>query len=189
MFFRRRSNDFNLNKTIEGCIKRRALDQKALFDAYGNFAKNICLRYAANEDEAEEMVSDGFLKVFNNIEKYDPKQAFDAWFRTIMVNTAIDYFRRYHSKIDFTDLDSAREIKDNEDEIDLLSTDEILAFVQRLSPVYRTVFSLYVVEGFSYAEIAEKVGVTEGAVRSNVSKARAKLQEWISDYVVRQSKI
>lgn len=189
MLFRRRNKNFNLPKTLEGCIRRNPLAQKELFDSYANFAKGVCLRYASNEIEAEEMVSDGFLKVFNKIEKYNNLQPFDAWFRTIMINTSIDYFRKNHSRIDFTDLEYAHETVSNDAELDLLSTDEIMAFIQKLSPVYRTIFSLFAIDGYSYTEIAEMLGITEGGVRANMFKARTKLQEWIRDYLARQSKI
>lgn len=189
MLFRRRNKNFNLLKIIEGCVRRKPLAQKELFDVFAHSAKSICLRYSANEAEAEEMISDGFLKIFKNIDKYDTMQPFEAWFRTIMINTAIDYFRKNHSRIDFTDLENAHEVANNDSELDLLSTDEIMAFIQKLSPVYRTIFSLFAVDGYSYAEISQMLGITEGGVRANMFKARANLQQWIKDYLARQSKI
>ena len=186
VLFRRRNKNFNLLKIIEGCVRRKSLAQKELFDAFSCAAKNICLRYSANEGEAEEMISDGFLKIFNNIEKYDIKQPFEAWFRTIMINTAIDYFRKNHSRINFTDLEYAHELVSNDKELDLLSTEEIMAFIQKLSPVYRTIFSLFAVDGYSYAEISQMLGITEGGVRANMYKARTNLQKWIRDYLARQ---
>lgn len=189
MFFKRRNKHFDLPRTIEGCISQKSLAQKELFEHYANFAKNICLRYASNDEEAEEMVSDGFIKVFKNIDRYDAKQAFDAWFRTLMVNAAIDYFRKHHNRIEFTDLSDAHEIENDEKHLDLLTVDEIMEFVQKLTPVYRTVFSLSVIDGYSHTEIADLLGVTESAVRANLVKARGKLQEWITVYLSRQSKI
>lgn len=188
MFFKRRNKHFDLPDTIKGCVSRKPLAQKELFDHYANFAKNICLRYAANDEEAEEMVSDGFIKVFKNIDRYDAGQVFDAWFRTLMVNAAIDYFRKHHHRIEFTDLSDAHEIENDEKHLDLLTVDEIMEFVQKLSPVYRTVFSLSVIDGYSHTEIADLLGVTESAVRANLVKARGKLQEWINAYLLRQSK-
>ncbi|MBA4849232.1 RNA polymerase sigma factor [Emticicia sp. BO119] len=189
MFFKRRNKQFDLIKTIGGCKARKPLAQKELFDYYANYAKNICLRYSANDEEAEEMVSDGFIKVFNNIDRYDSKQVFDAWFRTVMVNAAIDYFRKHHSRVEFTDLSQAYEVENDERYLELMTVDEIMEFVQKLTPVYRTVFSLSVVDGYSHTEIATMLGVTESAVRANLVKARAKLQEWIQAYLSRQSKI
>jgi RNA polymerase sigma-70 factor (ECF subfamily) len=189
VFFKRRNKQFDLAKTIAGCIAKRPLAQKELFDSYASYAKNICLRYASNDEEAEEMVSDGFIKVFNNIDRYDSKQVFDAWFRTILVNAAIDYFRKHHARVEFTDLNQAQEIENDEKSLDLLTVEEIMDFVQKLSPVYRTVFSLSVIDGYSHTEIAGLLGVTESAVRANLVKARAKLQEWITAYLSRQSKI
>jgi RNA polymerase sigma-70 factor (ECF subfamily) len=189
VFFKRRNKQFDLPKTIEGCIAGKPLAQKELFDYYASYAKNICLRYSANDEEAEEMVSDGFVKVFNNINRYDTKQVFDAWFRTIMVNAAIDYFRKHHARVEFTDLNQAKEVENDEKHLELLTVDEIMEFVQKLTPVYRTVFSLSVIDGYSHTEIASLLGVTESAVRANLVKARAKLQEWIQAYLSRQSKI
>ena len=114
----------------------KPLAQKELFDYYANYAKNVCLRYAANDEEAEEMVSDGFVKIFNGIGRYDPKQVFDAWFRVIIVNAAIDYFRKHHSRIEFTDLSQAHEVENDETHLELLTIDEIMEFVQKLTPVY-----------------------------------------------------
>ncbi|GAB3521660.1 RNA polymerase sigma factor [Emticicia fontis] len=189
MFFKRRNKQFDLVKTIEGCIAGKSLAQKELFDNYANYAKNICLRYASNEEEAEEMVSDGFIKVFNSISRYDSKQVFDAWFRTIMVNAAIDYFRKHHARVEFTDLSYAEEVENDEKYLELLTVEEIMEFVQKLTPVYRAVFSLSVIDGYSHTEIASLLSVTESAVRANLAKARAKLQEWITAYLSRQSKI
>jgi RNA polymerase sigma-70 factor (ECF subfamily) len=188
VFFKRRNKYFDLPAIIEGCKSGRQLAQKELFDHYANFAKTICLRYAANDEEAEEMMSDGFIKVFKNIGRYDTGQVFDAWFRTLMVNAAIDYFRKHHSRIEFTDLGDAREVESDDEQLDLLTVDEIMAFVQKLTPVYRTVFSLSVIDGYSHSEIASLLGVTESAVRANLVKARGKLQEWIIAYLSRQSK-
>jgi RNA polymerase sigma-70 factor (ECF subfamily) len=189
VFFRKRNNRFDLQKTIEGCVAGKPLAQKQLFDHFAGFAKSICLRYAAHDEEAEEMVSDGFIKVFGNISRYNPGQVFEAWFRTVMVNAAIDYFRKHHARIELTDLDHASRAQADEEHLDLLTVDEIMDFVQKLSPVYRTVFSLAVVDGYSHTEIAGMLGVTESAVRANLSKARAKLQEWINEYLTRLSKI
>lgn len=189
VFFRKRNKVFDLQKTVEGCVAGRPLAQKQLFDRYAGFAKTICLRYVAHDEEAEEMVSDGFIKVFGSIGRYNTSQVFEAWFRTVMVNAAIDYFRKHHARIEFTDLDHAHGVKMDDAHLDLLTVDEIMDFVQKLSPVYRTVFSLSIVDGYSHQEIAGMLGVTESAVRANLAKARVKLQDWINEYLSRLSKI
>ncbi|AYQ31737.1 RNA polymerase sigma factor [Runella sp. SP2] len=194
MIFKKRTNAVTWQEILEGCLRREAKAQRQLFERYANFAKNTCLRYAQNEVEAEEMVSDGFLKVFDKIEKYDPAQPFEGWLKRLMVNTAIDYFRRNTHKISWVDVEDASQVpwvdSNYKDEyLMTITADEIMVFVQRLPMSYRTVFSLSVVEGYNHNEIAEMLGISESASRSNLSKAKAKLQSWISAYVVQQDEI
>jgi RNA polymerase sigma-70 factor (ECF subfamily) len=127
----------------------------------------------------EEIINDGFLKIFTNLSKYDTTQPFKAWLRTIMVNTAIDYYRsnqKYHLQITVDEI----EITDFDDDIiSQLSVEEIMGLVRKLSPTYRMVFILYVVEGYKHREIAERLGIQEGTSKSNLQDARIKLQEMI----------
>ncbi|GEO03388.1 DNA-directed RNA polymerase sigma-70 factor [Adhaeribacter aerolatus] len=166
-------------EVLAGCLKGKQSAQRQLFEQYYSFAKSICLRYAANTEEAEEMLNDGFLKVLAKLPYYDPSQPFEAWFRTVVVRTSIDYYRRNHLRISIIDIQDAPEIQFDDELIQKLSADEIMALVQKLPPAYRTAFSLYVVDGYSHAEIAEMLGINEGTSRSNLAKARLKLQEWI----------
>ena len=179
MFFRKNSKSFNLEEVLDGCLQGKPSAQKRLYEQYYSFAKGICLRYAANAEEAEEMVNDGFLKVLSKLHYYDRTQVFDAWFRTLIVRTSIDYFRRNHAKLLIIDIQEIPEVKYDDELLERLSADEILELVQKLPPAYRAVFSLYIVEGYSHAEISELLGINEGTSRSNLAKARLKMQEWI----------
>ena len=127
------------------------------------------------------MFDDGFLRVLNKISYYDPEQPFDAWFKTVMVHSAIDHFRRHKSPLTYTDIEDAYDLGESDDLLDRLAADDILAVVQQLSPAYRAVFSLYVVDGYSHPEIAQMLGIQEGTSRSNLAKARQKLQELLMD--------
>ncbi len=194
VIFKKKNNATTWQEILEGCLRREARAQRQLFERYANFAKNVCLRYAQNEAEAEEIASDGFLKVFDKIEKYDCTQPFEGWLKRIMINTAIDYYRRNLHKINWSDLDVASQVPYSDsfykdDYLMNITADEIMVFVQRLPVSYRTVFSLSVVEGYNHNEIAEMLGISESASRSNLSKAKAKLQSWISAYVVQQNEI
>ena len=134
------------------------------------------MRYTSNREECEEMINDSFLKMFNNLSKYDTTKPFKGWLKTILINTAIDYYRKrqYQSySIQIDDL----EIEDfNNDVISKISTDEIMKIVQQLPESYRIVFLLHVVEGFTHKEIAEKLQIGEGTSKSNLRDARKKLQ-------------
>lgn len=178
----RRSKKLALAEIIEGCRRERPTAQKQLFEAYYSFGVNICLRYAGSREEAEEMFDDGFLRILNKISYYDPEQPFDAWFRTVMVHSAIDHYRRHKPTLTHTDIDEAYEVGEADQVLEQLAADEIMAVVQKLPPAYRTVFCLYVVDGYSHPEIAQILGIHEGTSRSNLAKARQKLQELLIDW-------
>ena len=179
----RKSKSFDLVEVLEGCRSAKPSAQKQLFEHFYGLAKKICLRYAGSSDEVDEMINDGFLKVFAKINFYDPNQSFEAWFRTVLVRTCIDYYRKNSPKVSLIDIQNAPQIESNDRLVERMSADEILELVQKLPPSYRMVFSLYVVEGYSHAEIAEMLNINEGTSRSNLVKARLKMQEWVKIYI------
>jgi RNA polymerase sigma-70 factor, ECF subfamily len=166
----------DLDSIIAACLLKDQQAERALVKLFYSFVKGIAMRYAANTEEAEEIINDGFLKVFNNLVKYDHAKPFKGWLRTIVVNTAIDYYRKsqkYSHPVDIDDVD----VPDmNEDVISKISADEILSLVQQLPPSYRTVFTLYVIDGYNHREIADMLGIKEGTSKSNLQDARKKLQ-------------
>lgn len=183
----RRSKNLALPDILDGCRREKPAAQKQLFEAYYSFGVNICLRYAGSREEAEEMFDDGFLRVLNKLSYYDPEQPFDAWFRTVMVHSAIDHYRRNKSPLTYTDIDEAYDVGESDNLLEQLAADEIMAVVQQLPPAYRTVFSLHVVDGYSHPEIAQMLGIHEGTSRSNLAKARQKLQELLMDWTTTRS--
>ncbi len=181
MLFRRKKT-VDLPNVIEGCRHEKPAAQKQLFEAYYGLGVSICLRYADSREEAEEMFDDGFLRVLNKMGYYDPEQPFEAWFRTVMIHSAIDHYRRHKSPLTYIDIEDAYDIGETDNLLDRMAADEILAIVQQLPPACRTVFSLHVVDGYSHPEIARMLGIHEGTSRSNLAKARAKLQELLMDW-------
>ena len=144
----------------------------------------LCLRYTRNEEDAKEILQDGFLKIFNELSSFkilyeDMTGSLKAWTRQIMIYTAIDHFRknnkyRYYLKVEET----ALQLEDRgESIIDKLSYEEIINKVQHLSPVYRTVFNLYVIDGYKHEEIAKKLHISVGTSKSNLAKARINIQK------------
>ena len=180
MFFKKKTfSEDNLDSVIVACIDHNSQAQRTLIKLFLGYAKSICSRYSSNEQEVEEIINDGFLKVFTNLSKYDTTQPFKAWLRTIMVNTAIDYYRSNKKYLMQIAIDEVEVADFDDDVISQLSTDEIMGLVQKLSPTYRMVFMLYVVEGYKHREIAERLGIQEGTSKSNLQDARLKLQEMI----------
>ncbi|MCB0618996.1 MAG: RNA polymerase sigma factor [Saprospiraceae bacterium] len=161
---------------IEACIRKERWAQRVLYEEHYGKMMGVCLRYANNSDDALDILHEGFIKVFKHIAKYQPGTSLTAWIRRIMVNTAIDYYRK-NIRRRTEDLEQAYDVESPQaDAISQCTEKEILAAVQELSPAYRTVFNLYVIEGYSHKEIAELLDITESTSRSNLVKARLKLQ-------------
>jgi RNA polymerase sigma-70 factor, ECF subfamily len=180
LFFQKKTSFSNLEEIIDACLSDNNYAQRAMIKLFLGYAKSICLRYAANQEEAEEMVNDGFLKVFTNLKKYDRNQSFKAWLRTVFVNNAIDYYRKNNKFNSQTSGIENVEVESFDiDIISKISGEEILALVQRLSPVYKMVFTMYVIEGYNHREIGEKLGIQEGTSKSNLRDARQRLQAMI----------
>lgn len=153
---------------------------------------SICDRYTSREEDSSEILNDGFLKIFKEIHHFKPAytdvvSSFKGWLRKIMVYTAIDHFRKNNKHQNMSELDTAiiHLPAENETAIDKISYDEIIRFIQDLSPAYRAVLNLFVVEGFSHEEISEQLGISVGTSKSNLAKARKQLQK----ILFRQNKI
>ena len=143
----------------------------------------VCLPYGNTEFEAEEMVNDGFMKVFDRISSFDPNRAFKPWFRRIMINSAIDHIRSQRKHYLNEDIDTQLSVSGEDlSVIDAISAAELMSKVQELPPAYKSAFLLYVVEGFKHHEIAEKLGISEGTSKSNLAKAKKKLQESLRNW-------
>jgi RNA polymerase sigma-70 factor, ECF subfamily len=169
-----------LQKYVDLARQGKASGQRQLYQQLYGYGMSVCVRYGQNEAEAEEILNDGFLKAFKNLDKYAPTMPFRAWFRRILINTAIDYHRKYQKYRYTADLEQGQHaIADAADALSSLSATEILGLVQELAPSYRTVFNLYVVEGYKHKEIGEQLNITEATSRATFAVARQKLQQKI----------
>jgi RNA polymerase sigma-70 factor (ECF subfamily) len=183
LFFNKKSHfkSDDQESIINACLKGDQLAQKALISIYYSFAKNIGMRYVENKQEVDEIINDSFLKIFNNLAKYDHSQPFKAWIRKIIVNTAIDHFRK-NQQFNYNNQSNIEDIGDvevDENIISKISSEEILLLINKLSPSYRIVFNLFVIEGYTHREIADMLGISEGTSKSNLMDARKKLQALI----------
>ena len=173
---------------LEGCKRGQRDAQKKLYRIYYSYAMAIALRYSSNYDNAVEMTNDGFLKVYRDLKNFVPRYdntvaAFMGWFKKIVVNACIDHIRKYNRKemmatVDANNLTLADERETAEQ---MLQHKEIIKCIQQLSPIYKAVFNLHVIEGFSHAEIAEKLNISEGTSKSNLFKARQNLQQLLKE--------
>ncbi len=173
---------------IEACVAKERWAQKQLYEQNYSVLMGVCLRYSTNQDDALDILHEGFIKILNNIHKYQPGTSLIAWMRRIIVNTAIDYYRM-QSRRRTDDLDTAFNVQSSDpDALSRLTVQEIIKCIQQLSPAYRSVFNLYVVEGFSHKEIADILEITESTSRSNLVKARSKLKDLLAVTMGRNGK-
>lgn len=163
---------------IEGCKNQDRESQRLLFRHYYAFAYSVCVRYSGSVQEAKEVLNDGFLKVFKKIDLYDTNRSFEGWFRRILINTAIDHMRANKKHKNDVSIDQVEQGYDMEI-FSQMSYLEVLKLVQKLSPMYRTVFSLYVIDGYSHEEIADRLEISVGTSKSNLFKARRNLKEML----------
>ena len=171
--------DKQLHILLEKCLSKDRKAQKELYELYFGYALKICLRYANDRDEAIELVNDGFMKIFTKLHLYQPNYAFKGWLIRIMINTAIDFYRSKIKKLQMEDLEKVGNFKEQENILSGLQYQDIVRLVQKLSVAYRTVFNLFVIDGFSHLEISEKLSISIGTSKSNLFKARQQLKEMI----------
>lgn len=174
--------DVNIGLLIDQIKKSNEAAEYKLFRQYFSYIKSICIRYATNEDEVQEMVNDTFLKIFRHIEKYDPEFEFKPWIRKICINCCLTYNKKYFSEQIKVSLDDIREIETDkayESIADSLSPNECLLMLNKLTPQYRTVFNLFVFEDMKHHEIAGELNISVGTSKSNLNRAKSQLIEII----------
>ena len=149
---------------------------------------SICMRYCNLTEDAVEIVNDGFLKIFNSLHSFHPTyENFEislmAWIKKIMINTSIDHYRKNHKNHFYSEVNEEEHklFDDDESIIDRLSYKEILIIVQRLSPVYRAVFNLHVIDGHTHEEIGQQLNISVGTSKSNLSKAKLNIQKMLAE--------
>jgi len=174
-------NSIYFQEILEGCKSKSRRSQKELYKHFFGFSMKICLRYAESKDEAIEVVNDGFLKVFTNIQRFDGNRPFQSWLSTIMINTSIDHYRARLKRIKMEELNNNHDSEDTESILSKLNYNDLIQLVQKLSISYRTVFNLFVIDGYNHEEISQMLSISVGTSKSNLFKARQQLREMIRD--------
>ena len=179
-----------LGPIIDGCLAGERRSQQRVYELYYGRMLAVCLRYTKNTDQAKDILQDGFIKVFRSVDRFNRSGSFEGWVRRIMVNTAIDHFRRTKNAYlllgedrsieDVGDREEQDEPVDSEGEEDLdLKPADVINAMQKLTPAYRTVFNLYVFEEMSHKEIADLLGINVGTSKSNLAKAKMNLKKML----------
>ena len=168
---------------IKGCISGNRRMQELLYKKFSPKMYAICLRYAGNTDDAQDLLQEGFIKIYKNLDKFRSEGSFEGWMRRVFVNTSIEHFRR---KVNLNSI-TENEEKGIEDStwnvLDSLAEKDIIQLIQELSNGYRTVFNLYVVEGYSHKEIGDMLGISEGTSKSQLARAKMILQKKVNQFL------
>ncbi len=167
---------------IEGCKSGDRLSQKALYDALSRKMFAVCLRYMGDRDAAEDVLQDGFVTLYSKLDSFSGAGSFEGWARKIFVNTALMSLRRKDVLRGTEEVDAAYGVSsDSPTAVQQIGYRELMKLVSELPPGFRTVFNMYVIEGYSHKEIAEALGVTEVTSRSQLQRARTLLQDKIKE--------
>lgn len=170
---------YTIDSLLEGCKRGERKAQESLYKTMASRMMAVCLRYAKDTFEAEDILQMGFVKVFQKVSEFRGEGSFEGWIRRIMVNTAIESYRKNLRSLNVVDIDEVYDQPQNTFDMSGLELKDLLNLVQELSNGYRMVFNMYVIEGYSHKEIAEQLGITEGASKSQLSRARAILKDKI----------
>jgi RNA polymerase sigma-70 factor (ECF subfamily) len=170
------------NEIIKGCLNYDRESQKALYEQFYSKMSGVCLRYSKDVNEAKEMLCEGFLNVFSNLKNYTHKSSLEIWIKEIIVKASVDHLRKNKQNlIVSTVYANEKAVTDedlSDDELVLnINKEEILKAVQELTPAYRTVFNLYLIEKYTHKEIAEMLDISESTSESNLSKAKYNLRK------------
>ena len=172
-----------IDELIAGCVAGKRSAQVQLYDQFYRSMAAICMRYTKNREDAVEVLNDGFIKVFKNIQQYNRvKASLYTWMRTIMINTAIDALKRQQPAFVELNLAEAEEPAIGNTIVQQADADELLALIRRLPPATQTVFTLYTVDGYSHQEIGGLLGISEGTSKWHLSDARKKLKQFIRNH-------
>lgn len=176
-----------IERILNGCKLNQRAAQKELYSKYYGYAMSISLRYSSNYDNGLEMINDAFLKIFKDLKNFESRNdntasSFTAWLKKVVICACIDHIRKYNKKEMMTTVDTehTRLADKTETAEQILQYKEIIKCIRQLSPAYKKVFNLYVIEGFSHAEIAAKLNTTESTSKSNLHKAKQNLQQLLN---------
>jgi RNA polymerase sigma-70 factor (ECF subfamily) len=181
-----RNQNITESDLLKGCLAGNRRMQEELYRRYSPRMYAVCLRYAGMADEAEDILQEGFIKIFKKMDSFRGDGSFEGWMRRVFVNTAIEHFRRKRYLMPVTEKEENSIEGKYTSALDDLAAKDIMALVQELSPGYRTVFNMYVVEGYTHKEIADILGISEGTSKSQLSRAKVILQDMVRTFIDKQ---
>jgi RNA polymerase sigma factor (sigma-70 family) len=164
------------------CVKGNPRAQRMLFDRFSSKMLGVCLRYAKDSEQADDILQDGFVKVFTKLKDFKNAGSLEGWIRRVMVNTALDQIRKNGKTLgDISVEDVQYKIENNDHIAEQLMAEDLLKLINSMPDGYKVVFNMFAIEGYTHNEIADTLGISESTSKSQYSRARAYLRERISD--------
>lgn len=177
-----------VGRIIQSCLNGDKVSQKVLYEAFYGKMFAVCIRYTGDYYEAQDVLHDGFIKIFSHLRSFKNEGSIEGWIRRIIVNNSIDYIKQrnrlFIDNIDDKRLENIEDKYFKEAELERLNemkANHVMELIQKLSPAYRTVFNMYVIEDYSHKEIAEILNISVGTSKSNLSKAKIRLREILKE--------
>lgn len=175
---------------VRGCVSNERQAHNALFHKYSKKMMSVCFRYSRNREDAEDVLIEGFKRVFDKIDTFSATGSLEGWIRKVIVNVAIAKFNQGSRLYKHVDIETVQIVDHSSNDIySELNAKELILQIQKLPPVYQMVFNLYVFEGLKHREIAEQLGISEGTSKSNLSDARTWLKKRIEDLTIEKKAI
>tara|TARA_B110000240_G_scaffold63152_1_gene71939 strand:+ start:276 stop:818 length:543 start_codon:yes stop_codon:yes gene_type:complete len=167
---------------IKACSNGDSKAFRKIYEIHSGTMYSICLRYMNNEDEAKDALQEGFIKVFKNISKFKFTGSFEGWMKRIFVNSSIELIRKRKMHLDVSELNSNELPLTAKIETGSMDAEKMMTLVQQLPEGYRTVFNMFIVDGYSHKEISNYLEISESTSKTQLFKARKQLQEWLKDW-------
>ncbi len=172
--------DMSDEELVRGCVDKNKLAQKILYDKYCRKMMGVCMRYASCHAEAQDMLQDGLIKVYEKINSFGFQGSLEGWIKRIVINTSLDHLRRNKNLQNQVEIETQEETLHYHSEvIESFSAKDLMAIIQKLPTGYRTVFNLFAIEGYNHREIAEMLSITESTSKSQFSRAKSHLQQMV----------
>lgn len=166
-------------KILKACMEKDPKAQKQLYDHFSSRMYAVCIRYSNSREDAKDILQEGFIKVFGKLGQYTAKGSLEGWMKRVFINTALEHYRVHKVYQQQSDVEEAYDLPQSGNALERITQKEILAVMATMATGYRTILNLFAIEGYSHAEIAEMLGISEGTSKSQLSRARAQfIQIW-----------
>jgi RNA polymerase sigma factor (sigma-70 family) len=166
---------------IQGSIEGNREIQELLYHRFSPKMYAVCLRYSGNVADAQDLLQEGFIKVYKNLNKFRGEGSFEGWIRRIFLNTSIEHFRKKNNMLSVTETHEIATEDKEWNALDNLAEKDIISMIHELSPGYRVVFNMHVIEGYSHKEIADMLGINEGTSKSQLARAKGVLKKMVEN--------